>query len=297
MKSTALLRRCLSIFLIVSPAPAGAQTDDFNDGNAAGWTPYRPLDAVGGSASLTVTGGAYVLVSDPSPNAAAYGPARCGSVRLDKSYGTFCVMVDISNWDPAEDTSMGILARLQPGIGIGATDGYAFTYHGKDNDVQISRIDNEAPTDLSGTPDITLSPGNSYRMVFFGIGTHLEGRIYDLNDLVNPLVTAVGMDATYSQGNCGLVVFASDNTRTSATFDNYNAGPGTPPPLTVNVAAGLTTVSWDTAAGLCHSLKASNDLLEWISVFGLTAAGGRTTFTETFNPLVPVRFFRLGMGP
>lgn len=297
MKLTALLRRRLpALLIILTTAPAGAQSDDFNDGNDAGWSKYEPLKSFGAATSIAVSGGAYTLSCDPSPNEPQLGPARCGALRPE-SYGTFCVMVDIVNWDPAEDTSMGILARLGPNVGLGTTNGYAFTYQGKDGDVQISRVTGEAPTDLSGTPDVTLTPGNRYRLVFFGIGSHLEGRIYDLNDLSNPLVTAIGTDDTYSAGTCGLVVFADENTRASATFDNYSAGTGTPPPLTVNIAAGTTTVSWNAAAGLCHSLEASNNLQNWSPLLGFTALNGRTSFSEPYDPLVPSRFFRLRMGP
>ena len=300
MKLTTLLRCCCPALLLAAvTASARAQTDDFNDGNDAGWTKYEPLKGYGVASSIAVSGGAYVLTCDPSPNPTQLGQSRVGALRQGTVYSTFCVTVDIANWNPAEDTSMGILARLQsnPPPGLGTTNGYAFTYQGKDGDVQISRVDGEVPTSLSGSPDVSLTAGESYRMVFFGIGSHLEGRIYATGDLVNPLITATGNDAGYSQGTCGLVIFADENTRASATFDNYNATAGTPPPVAVSIAEGITTVSWNSASSLCHSLQASNDLLTWNPLFGFTAAGGNTVFSETWDFRVSSRFFRLRMGP
>ena len=295
-----LLHHCLpALFVALSAASSTAQTDDFNDGNDAGWTKYEPLKILGiaGSSSISVTGGAYALSCEPSPNAAALGPSRAGSLRQGTSYSTFCMSVDIVNWNPAEDSSMGVLARLQPNPGPGATNGYAFTYQGQDGDVQISRVTGEDPAGVGGSPAVTLTPGESYRMVFFGIGSYLEGRIYDADDLTNPLVTVSGIDSAYTQGTCGLVIFSDGNSRCSATFDNYSAGPGTPPPLNVGLNGGTIAVSWDSAAGICHSLETTTDFLNWSALFGFTAAGGRTTYSEALDPMVPAKFYRLRLGP
>ncbi len=294
------LRHCLpALFIALSSVSSNAQTDDFNDGNDAGWTKYEPLETpgIGGSSSISVTGGAYALSCEPSPSAGSFGPSRAGSLRQGTNYSTFCMSVDIVNWDPEEDASMGVLARLQPNPGLGATSGYAFTYQGQDGDVQISRVTGESPSAVGGSPSVTLTPGQSYRMVFFGIGSYLEGRIYHISDLATPLVTASGMDSTYTAGTCGLLIFSDGNTRCSATFDNYSANPGTPPPLTVGLNGGTIAVSWNSAAGLCHSLETTTDFLNWSALYGFAAAGGRTTYSEALDPMVPSKFYRLRLGP
>ena len=295
-----LLRHSLpALFIALSAVSSNAQTDDFNDGNDAGWTKYEPLETpgIGGSSGISVISGAYALSCEPSPNAAAFGPSRAGSLRQGTGYSTFCVSVDIVNWNPAEDSSMGVLARLQPNPGLGATNGYSFTYQGQDGDVQISRVTGETPVRVGNSPSVTLTPGQSYRMVFFGIGSYLEGRIYDSSDLANPIITASGTDSAYTQGTCGLVVFSDSNTRCSASFDNYSAGPGTPPPLSVSLNGGTLAVSWNSAAGLCHSLETTTDFLNWSALFGFTAAGGRTTYSEALDPILPAKFYRLRLGP
>lgn len=288
------LWRTFLFFLLL--ASARGQDDDFNDGNDTGWTRFAPLGALGGT-SYSVSGGTYRLACNASPNATSYGPARCGSLRADRLYSTFCTTVDIVDYNPGEDTAMGILARIQPDPAPGAVNGYAFTFQGKTNDVEINRVTGEAPSNLSGSPDVTLQPGHSYRMVFFGIGTHLEGRIYDGSDLTNPLVTAQGSDDTYAEGMCGLLIFSSSNTRASAAFDNYSAGDGKLPPPAITALNGTdVSVSWETSRGLCHTLETSTDLMSWMAADGLTYSGGRTIYSATITPAVPARFFRLRLG-
>lgn len=274
---------------------AGAQSDDFNDLNDTGWTRYKPLADLGAaSASYTITGGTYRIASTESQLGAA-GPARAGATRPEL-YSTFCVMVDLVDWNPAEDSSFGILARISS-IGLGTTNGYAFTFQGQDNDVQISRIDGEAPTSLSGSPPVTLTPGGDYRMVFFGIGGQLEGRIYDMADPLVPLVIATGTDTTYAGGTCGLVVFSDTNTATSATFDNYLANNGviTPPALTIS--NGELELTWDVENSLAHTLESSIDLDTWSPLATLGAEDGKFLYYEPFGGFSsPAAYFRLRLG-
>lgn len=299
MKTRSVLQNSLAVLAgILTIASTHAQSDDFSDGNDNGWTHYAPLDAVGAVATYTLNNGTYRITSPPSPVQQA-GPARAGAVRADVKYRTFFVSVDIKDWDPGDDTSMGILARLQPAVGLGQTSGYAFTYQGGDTDVQISRVDGEVPTDLSGHPSLDLIPGGNYRMVFFGVGSHLKGRIYDMNNPVEPLITVVGNDLTYAEGNCGLVVFADENTKASAAFDNYLATDGsTDPPLMRRGAESPFEISWLPESGLAHRLEYSFDLLMWTPVIPQSFVGGRLTFFQDRDPLEsPEVFYRLRLGP
>ncbi len=135
MKNSCLFRSTVAatIVLLSSPGAATAQTDDFDDGNDAGWVRFEPLAPFGGT-TIGVSDGKYFLTCQSSPNAPEFGPARCGAL-LPEVYQTFLVMVDINDFDPADDTSAGILARIQPGAGPGNVNGYSFTYQAKDKDV------------------------------------------------------------------------------------------------------------------------------------------------------------------
>ena len=273
-----------------------AQDDNFDDGNDTGWTRFAPLGPLGGT-SYSVSGGSYKLACDPSPNESQYGPARCGALRIDRDYSQFLVMVDFKDWVATEDSSIGVLARIQPGPAPGAVNGYSFTWQSKDGDVQISRITGEVPTNISGSTDLVLPEGGTYRLVFFGNGSHLEGRIYDMSNPAVPLITTVATDETYAEGICGIVLFADENTRTSASFDNYSASDGTPPLADIVLVNNVVRVSWPTARGLVYDLLSSTDLVEWWPVGGLTYQNGRTVASEQVLPGVSSKFFRLGFGP
>ncbi len=294
---SAITRCCFAASLSLVFSPAGfAGTDDFNDGNDTGWTRYAPLSSFGAAATYTVTSGVYHITSAPSPNEGALGPARAGAVRPE-ILSTFYVSVDLVDWNPAEDTSLGILARVSQ-AGLGTTDGYAFTYQGKDLDVQLSRVDNEAPVNLSGALDLTLTPGGSYRMVFFGVGNYLEGRIYDLANLMTPLVTAVAFDDTYPAGSCGLLVFADENTRAAAGFDNYCAHDGGIPAPLLTIGGGELRLAWDALSSLGYNAEWSVDLGQWFPLSVQGVENGDYFYREDFFPGAgsPLSFYRLRLG-
>src|SRR6185295_4920639 len=107
---------------------ARAQTDDFNDGDDAGWT-HLDLSAVGFPASLTsytfpddgLGGKAYRIHSSAPPIPDA-GPARAFGYQAP-DYTRFSVAVDTIGWDLTVDHAFGLLVRATS-IGIGSTDGY-----------------------------------------------------------------------------------------------------------------------------------------------------------------------------
>lgn len=219
-----------------------AQVDDFNDGNALGWQQYNPI----GIATFSVVNGAYRIQSPVSPDPVNFGPARAGSLRPEVTYSTnFYVSVDVTNWNDSVNQSFGLLARITD-PGPAQTKGYAFTYNrgttATSGDVDISLITGESPTQVPivGNDDIHLVPGRTYRFVFLGIDSTLEGRVYEHPDLTNAVVTVVGTDSTYPSGICGLVIYSVPG-GPDATFDNYFATnseprrPRPPPQLSIEL--------------------------------------------------------------
>ena len=144
------------------------------------------------------------------------------------------------DWNNSIDHAVGILARItSPGLRM--TDGYAFTIQVTDTDISISRLADEAPTDLTGSPkNFIPDPSKDYRMVFIGRGSHFIGRIYELPNLATPLIETTGDDSMYPSGINGLVVadLTSVNSPTGvgtdATFDNYRALSVEPPRLSLS---------------------------------------------------------------
>ena len=212
--------------LLAVPAVSFGQVDNFNDGNDNGWTRYDPLAQFGAPATYSFPGGnTYRIQTQPSPNPAQLGPSRAGSVRAGVTYTGFYTSVDLVDWNTGLDQAWGILGRVS-NVGLGQTDGYAFTYANDGPSIDISRVDNEQPTGL-GDASVTLDPAQDYRLVFIGTanGT-LRGQVFDLANPTVALATVTATDTTYASGNNGLVTF--DNSSggvgaTDATFDNYVA--------------------------------------------------------------------------
>jgi hypothetical protein len=214
----------LAAVLLLAAAPvARGQSDNFNDGNDTGWSRYSPLGVVGAPATFSFPNGGYRIQAPTSPDPGQFGPARAGSFRQDATYSQFYVSVDMVDWDNTLDQAFGILARVST-PGLGTTDGYAFSYS-VDGSIDISLVNNEAPTGL-GDANVMLDPAQDYRLVFEGNGPELVGRVFDLRDLITPVATATGNDATYASGIAGVFIFdnSGGGQPADATFDNYLGG-------------------------------------------------------------------------
>lgn len=233
---------------------ARAETDDFNAGNDAGWSHYNPLAAYGVPGVFSFPGGGYrIQTASPSPDVENLGNARTGSLQSNV-YSDFYVAVDLVDWDDSLPQAIGIFARIGT-PGLGTTTGYAFTWsrYVATNDavLDITKIAGEVPDDVptTGEDHIYLVPGRKYRLVFIGKGTRLEGRVYELPDVVHAVATIVGFDGTYTNGVNGLLVYdnsdAADNL-TDATFDNFAAYDVEPPRLEITGpdSFGDIKVSW-----------------------------------------------------
>ena len=275
-KSLALAAGCL-LAGSVSSAIAQVQSDDFNDGNDAGWSRYDPLAPFGLTATFSFPNGGYRIQTSYQTGQAA-NPGRAGTV-LPNVYSGFYVSVDVVNWNDSLPQSAGILARVST-VGLQTTAGYAFTWdRGNTNsatagDVDISQITGEAPSGVtvSGSDAIHFTPGQSYRMVFIGRGSTLEGRVYQLPDTTTPLITVIGSDSTYSSGQNGLVVY--DNNRglsyTDVTFDNFYATDIEPPRIKMtDLGFGAWELSWPAEASqfvLQSSTSLTGSAASWTDV-------------------------------
>jgi hypothetical protein len=244
----------LLIWVLIAPFSLKAQSDNFDDGNDAGWTRYDPIGGAVGSARGTWSfpNGAYRIQTLGSPSPSTLGQARVASVRNDVIYTDFYLAVDVVAWDDTLRQAFGLLGRLGQ-IGLGQTTGYAFTYQAITHDIQINRITSEAPTGISATVAVTLDPTKKYRMIFAGIGPIMSGRIYELPNIDTPIVSVTAnSDSTYPSGAAGLLVYDNSSAKTApadATFDNYLANDQPPPALSMRNDSGTLRVSWPASAG------------------------------------------------
>ena len=229
---------------LVTPCPA--QTYDFNAGNDNGFTRYSPLAPFGAAGTFSFPSGGYRIQAPGSPAPGSVGPGRAGSFVNGNTYTTFTTSVDLVDWDNALDQAFGILSRTTT-IGLGTTNGYAFTYATQGPSIDISKVTGEQASNLASA-DVFLDPTHDYRLVFQGSGNTLTGTVYDLADLTTPLATATANDATYASGVNGIFVFDNSATKdqpADATFDNLSGTNQVPEPATLGVLAlaalGLTT--------------------------------------------------------
>jgi hypothetical protein len=267
--------------------PAAAQSDNFNDGNDNGWVRMDPirqaLDFIYGPpqaayATWSLTNGGYRIQSAESPDPYNLGPSRGGSYWTNASYTytNFYAGVDVRPWGTNVNQAVGILGRVQDYSANGAAFAYTLTYEPNVQDFQITVFNGGGFAPLTAAK-VNLSPTNSHRLVFTGAGDTLEGRIYVLPDVFNPVATVSASDATYSSGWCGLLVFSAGNAATDATYDNYLALPEPPASLAITPAGNAVWVSWSVGL-LSYTLQSSAALpaTNWTAITnGITQSGGQ----------------------
>jgi len=243
------------VLLAVSPPGARGQSDNFDDGDDAGWNRVNILTAFGGVNTYSFPNGpfgkAYRIQCTSSP-VTALGNARTARafVYRTNEYTDFYISVDLINWDNTLDQALVLLGRatgltnqLSPcplpscPPGLGTINGYVCNYDPNQDGTgsgdmrggqfQINRVVNEAPSTIAGA-NVTLNPGKNYRMILKGVADLLTAQLYDLDDLSAPLVTIQANDASFTGGVCGLTSFSRDATTSDVTFDNYYAAVSDP---------------------------------------------------------------------
>lgn len=301
----------LTSCLLAAPPARAAESDDFNDGNDAGWLRYDPISAIGGTyAQYFLTNGGYRIRALASPSPVNYGPGRAGSIRTQTSYTNFYASVDVVDWNPALTQSIGMLGHVRQ-IGLGATDGYALTFnfdsdHSGNGDIDINRFLNEDPNQganltLSADPAFRLTHGRSYRFVWIHRNGFFYVRIYELPNLSQPIldVSTVSPDTVYPDGYMGFLVY--DNSGGSgtadATFDNYLAQEHEPPVMTIRLDPMFNDVylrwpGWATGFELqCADVLSTNPAAWTPILFGIEDFG--TNFQYVPNAGFPQKYFRL----
>jgi hypothetical protein len=248
---------CVLSLAVVSVLPVEnvcAQCDDFNDGEDAGWTRYDPISTVCTPTcpqnTWNFTNGAYRIQAKPSPNP-ALGWARAASLREDVVYTGFYVTVDLVDWDETVPQAFGIVAGVRE-LGLGRTDGYAFTYRVNRQTIYINRFTDEVPLTPhigGGIGSYTMIKGRTYRFVFQRVGDQFRGEMYELPEINVPVLSAVAIDNTYPSGFCGLLAtdFSNNfNSIADATFDNYCAAREEPVRLSISTPNSFmeSTISW-----------------------------------------------------
>lgn len=291
--------------LSVGMSRGQVQEDDFSDGDDSGWIHYDPFEIAGAGPVVTFdeSGGTYRLASPPSP-VPAVGPARGAAFRPDQ-YTDFCMSIDVPVYDPGLEQAFGILARVGENPAPGNVFGYAMTYHPFDNDIQITRLNNEVIVEISPYIALSAPPASGVlRLVFMGQGDRFVGRAYDAANPVVPLAETMVTDTVYSSGMCGIAVI--DNTEAGdqaadATFDNYYAGADVAVPLAIGrESGGDLLLSWRFPF-YHHWVVRSPQLDPWVETPLVSAlpdyANGTFTLATPVSAGGPKSFFLLNRQP
>jgi len=228
------------------PFCVACQTDNFDDGDDAGWSRYDRT----GTANFSFPDGRYRIQGVYVDSAPLVVSSR------SEDYTNFYAAVDLLNWDDNTITNarsaIGLAFRAAD-IGVGTTRTLVAYWtpaiSGGGNRVfSIYYLWNDIPISAVAATLVTLEPGKSYRMVATGVGDLIEAKIYDLKDLTRPVaaiyghLTGLGLEnfSLPESGKCGLFLFSRNNTTVNATYDNYVAAhldpggvpaPGTPHPI------------------------------------------------------------------
>ena len=218
------LRLCLRIHcsLVVAVTTLG-QSDDFNDGNDAGWSHYSPLSAFGAGAVYSFPAGGYRIVAPASPAPDLLGPQRAGSLRPEAVLTRVQASVDIEGWDNNLNQSIGLIARVG-NLGLGTTTGYTYNYNTRSGFHQLTLVVNEAPLRQINESLFKIDPTQRYRMRFTIVGHSILGQMFSATNAAVPIHSVFGVDDTHPSGTAGVFVFALNNSAgVDARFDNYNA--------------------------------------------------------------------------
>lgn len=211
-----------------------AQSDNFDSGTlSSDWTKFQFF---GQSYTFPTvgTGKGLRIQAAPVPGTA---PAAAAIAQTNE-YTDFYVAVDVVNW-AVKNQAIVLFARWTPNgaAGLAEGTGYILNYDvAQDGDqpgdrkggqLQINLVSPGFAASTVAAAEITFEPGQSYRLVFQGVGNLLKGQAYDLNDLTKPLVTFYFVDDfnTYPSGLSGFLSFSRDGTTgtTDVTIDNYLA--------------------------------------------------------------------------
>jgi hypothetical protein len=196
--------------------------DDFDDGDAIGWSENPGAGAATYSviASPSASGFAYRLTSsNPAPPFETFSAAD--RVGPGESFDEFSVRVDVVDRNSSLSGQFYALrARFADPEDPATSRGYQLEL-GETSGLSISRRDPGGSTTQLALVPIVLDPDLAYQLVFSGFGPRLRGVLYEQSDPCTPLVEVEANDATYADGTTGIAV-GNPGGDADATFDDFH---------------------------------------------------------------------------
>lgn len=177
--------------MTITPPPTPLYSDDFNDGDANGWTTY---------------GGTWAVQSGQ------YG-AQVGdgvkSIANGTNFTDFTYEADVTVGSGTSNTNAGVIFRVSnPSVGADAYNGYYVGISADGDFIQLGKAGNNW-TELNRT-SMTIDPNIKYHMKIVASGTSIK--VY-VNDMNTPKISIT--DSTYTSGAIGVRAY-----NVNAQFDN-----------------------------------------------------------------------------
>jgi len=177
--------------LPVNPSVAPLFADDFNDGNANGWTTY--------SGTWAVQNNEYSVEAGSGVKAVANGT----------NFTNFTYEADVKVSSGSANTNAGLIFRTtNPSVGTDNFSGYYVGLSAGSDFIQLGKANNNW-TELSKVT-MTIDPDVTYHMKVVAEGSSIK--VY-VGDMVTPKISVT--DSTYTAGAIGVRTY-----NTHAHFDN-----------------------------------------------------------------------------
>lgn len=231
MQKKLLTLGCLALASALTPLNAQI-IDDWNDGNDTAplqsWTRWT-VSGLGQTFTFQTTDNGTLGYRLFGQAGSTFNPGRMGSyVSSAPAIPDFTASVELHDWANNHSQNMGIWARLQVPLASPIPFAYALHYanrfssgNGGTDQLRISLLTPSGVGLLTGSQgqfgingaSAPPDPSKTYKLLFTGYGSTLEGRIYESSD-----AGATWSIMTMWDGGAGVLrdyIFASNSTLTS----------------------------------------------------------------------------------
>ena len=239
-----------ALLLFGTQVQAQDYTDDFNDGDDAGWT-RDSLFTLSFGQTWSAASGAYQM-TEPQGGYGGYG--YVGSFAPGIQGANVLVKSDVVAFQgPGGYAAIFLAARVDPltlGVPLGLT-GYALAWEPYGNsftgDMEILRIGPPAVFNGLGTVALTLNPLLDYTFVLSCAGSLITGEIWEVGGL-SALASISAVDGIYGSGLSGLGMLGETPMPVGdVTWDNFSSEvpePGSAALLGLGVLGFLVRRIW-----------------------------------------------------
>jgi hypothetical protein len=280
---------------------------DFSVAPAVTWTLFNPVGFSGFAFTADQCRLTCALPTLEAYNLYGVGTYPRAAIFAPTEFSDAAASVDITAWIPttnrgADGQFHGVLTRVQSPVGLFSVSGYGLSMIDMGNGTALLQLDliiNEFSITSLVTPvAFPLNPTHDYRLVLVSRGDIHTGRIFDLANPATPVAQITAQDEEYPTGRCGFSVSTDKIVPVDATFDNFLAWDGTPPPLVIQAGAAPDTIelTCDLRRAMATDLQTTTDLTQsvdfWQPALPQSTAQAGGSIVNTFSINGPGRFFR-----